>query len=340
VAIETMKNKSGLVIGYRAKPYYKGKALKGYSKTFPTKGKARAYIDGVLTDIRGNVLVDRTVSETMTLHQALDEYWDDVGQYKKGADALRRRVNKLKELPLASLPLSAIKTSDVLTLQNKLLETKQPSTVINDMSPLVGCINHAKVKHDMPYLSNPCGAVKFPSTRGNERNRRLSKAERKALLIACYEYDNDFILPVVLLAIELGLRQERLVGLRWEQVDFHRKVVRYEKSLSLNKGVPLSAPFTKRMERLLIKLHKMTGDGEYVFDASLPAIRTAFKRARNRSGVENFRFHDLRHEAISRMFAEGLEQVDIMKITGIKSAQTLARYTHPSDEYLVSLRYK
>jgi len=339
MAIET-KWRNGKIAGYRAKPFWKGKALAGHSKTFPTKKKAKEYVDAVLTKVREGTLVNRHVSESISLKQALEEYWGDVGQHKKGAVALKRRVDALKRNALASLPLSGIKTSDVLKFQNKLLATKRPSTVINDMAPLVSCINHARVKHDLYYLVNPCDNVKSPSTQGNARNRRLSSDEKRTLLSACYKSGNQCLLDVVQLAVELGLRQERLVGLRWNQVDFSKKVVRYELSASLNKGVPPVAPFTKKMERILLRMHGRTGAGEFVFDTSLTAIRSAFKKARNSSNIEDFRFHDLRHEAISRMFAEGLDQIDIMKITGIKSAQTLARYTHPTDEYLVSLRYK
>jgi len=341
MATETMKNKNGDVIGYRAKPFYKGKALAGHSKTFTTKKKAETHVSDVLAMVRRGSLIDISASETITLSVALDDYWKDIAQHMAGSVSLKRRINALKRrTSLASLPLAAIKTSTVLNLQNELLETKAPSTVINDLSPLTKCIDHACVKHNMDYLKNPCNGVKPPSTKGNGRTRRLSVSERKVLLKACHESKNAYLLDIVQLAVELGLRQSRLVGLKWCQVDFHNKVVRYESSKSVNKGVPLSAPFTRRMERILLRVYSKTGASEYVFDSSLEAIKTAFKRARNKCSVEDFRFHDLRHEAISRMFAEGLDQVDIMKITGIKSAQTLARYMHPSDEYLVGLRYK
>ena len=333
-------NKAGRVVGYRAKPFYKGKALAGYSKTFPTRAKAKAYVDSVLNSIKTGSLIDRKASESITLNQALREYWDEVGRYMNGAEALGRRVDALKCNKMASLPLSALKTSDILKLQNVLLETKKPSTVINDLTPISAAIKHAKVKHDMPYLLNPCDGVKSPSTRGNSRNRRLSGDEKRVLLSACYGSGNRWLLDVVQLAVELGLRQEKLISLKWSQVDFENKVIRYESGLVSNKGVPPTAPFTRKLERILLKMHKRTGSGDYVFPTTKNAIRVAFNKAKKIAGIEDFRFHDLRHEAISRMFDEGLDQVDIMKITGIKSAQTLARYTHPSDEYLVNLRYR
>lgn len=51
-------------------------------------------------------------------------------------------------------------------------------------------------------------------------------------------------------------------------------------------------------------------------------------RAVKRAGVENFRFHDLRHEATSRLFEKGLSQMEVSTITGHKDPRMLARYTH------------
>ncbi|MBL4774946.1 MAG: site-specific integrase [Mariprofundus sp.] len=339
MAIE-VKKKDGKVIGYRAKPYWKGKALAGYSKTFPTKAKAKAHIESVLTKVREGNLVDRRKSESITLHQALEDYWLEVARYQKSSESIMYRINVLKANPLASLPLSAVKTSDILNLQNKLLETKAPSTVISDLSPAGKAIDHAKVRHDMPYLVNPCDAVKAPAIGDNSRTRRLSQAERKVLLHGCHKSGNKYLLEVVLLAIELGLRRSKLVGLKWKQVNFKSKVVLYDGELVSNKGVPPVAPFTKRMERIFLRMHKRTGNGEYVFPTTTNAIKLAFDKVKRTSNIEDFRFHDLRHEAISRMFDEGLEIVHIMLFTGIKSAQTLRRYIQPKEEAMVALRYK
>jgi integrase len=48
----------------------------------------------------------------------------------------------------------------------------------------------------------------------------------------------------------------------------------------------------------------------------------------NRAGVQHFRFHDLRHEATSRLFEKGLSQMEVATITGHKDIQMLARYMH------------
>ena len=58
------------------------------------------------------------------------------------------------------------------------------------------------------------------------------------------------------------------------------------------------------------------------------AVKLAFDRARRRAGVSGFRFHDLRHEATTRLFELGLSSAEVQSVTGHKTAAMLARYTH------------
>ncbi len=59
-------------------------------------------------------------------------------------------------------------------------------------------------------------------------------------------------------------------------------------------------------------------------------ITQAFDRACRRAGIENLRFHDLRHEATSRLFEKGLNPMEVSTITGHKTLQRLKRDTHKS----------
>jgi integrase len=65
------------------------------------------------------------------------------------------------------------------------------------------------------------------------------------------------------------------------------------------------------------------------------AIKRAFMRARRRAGLEDFHFHDLRHEGTSRLFEKGLNPIEVASVTGHKTLQMLRRYTHLRAEDLV-----
>jgi integrase len=61
----------------------------------------------------------------------------------------------------------------------------------------------------------------------------------------------------------------------------------------------------------------------------------AFKLAVKKAGMENFHFHDLRHEATSRLFEKGLNVMEVAAISGHKSMQMLQRYTHIRPNLLI-----
>ena len=70
-------------------------------------------------------------------------------------------------------------------------------------------------------------------------------------------------------------------------------------------------------------------DRATVFGMTTDAITKAMNDIRRRSGIEDLRFHDLRHEAISRLFEKTtLDVMEIKAFTGHKTMQMLARYTH------------
>ena len=65
-----------------------------------------------------------------------------------------------------------------------------------------------------------------------------------------------------------------------------------------------------------------------MFPISADALRLAWERVKRRAGIKDLRFHDLRHEAISRFFEMGLSVPEVALISGHKDARMLFRYTH------------
>ena len=80
----------------------------------------------------------------------------------------------------------------------------------------------------------------------------------------------------------------------------------------------------------VIPLHETS-----LFTYSLRGLSGAFLRLCRRIGIDNLHFHDLRHEATSRLFEKGLNPVEVATITGHKDTRMLMRYTHLRAEDLV-----
>jgi integrase len=71
-----------------------------------------------------------------------------------------------------------------------------------------------------------------------------------------------------------------------------------------------------------------------VFPIAENCIRLAWERVRSKAGITDLRFHDLRHEAVSRFFEMGMSVPEVALISGHKDVRQLLRYTHLSPESL------
>lgn len=90
-----------------------------------------------------------------------------------------------------------------------------------------------------------------------------------------------------------------------------------------SRGVPLSS----RALTVLRSLPPST-TGRVFGDLTADAVKLSFRRAMDRAGITGLRFHDLRHEATSRLFEKGLNVMEVASVTGHKTLQMLKRYTH------------
>jgi integrase len=132
---------------------------------------------------------------------------------------------------------------------------------------------------------------------------------------------------VVILAIETAMRRGEILALRWSDVYLSDSYVRLHDSKNGEaRDVPLSTRAVQILRDLSTKPVQISGR---VFPISPEALKKAFTRARERAGITNLHFHDLRHEATSRI-AERLDNIlELSAVTGHKTVQMLRRYYHP-----------
>ncbi len=187
----------------------------------------------------------------------------------------------------------------------------------------------------MESLLNPLKNITKPSG-SRERDRRLVAGEYERIADALAASDNPWVRPAFDLAIETSLRQGMLVQLRWEWVDLERQTVTIPVSFRRhgNKGVPAVLPLSLRAVSVLKALPQQTTGP--ILATTANAIRCIWKRTLKALGIENLRWHDLRHEAASRFFEKGLHPLEVASITGHKSLTMLRRYTHLQPEALAA----
>ncbi len=184
-------------------------------------------------------------------------------------------------------------------------------------------------------VHNPVRDIKLPTDNG-ARSRRLrdtqddSDGEETRLFDACRKCRNRYLLPIVRLAIETAMRQREIVAIRWEHVDLKRRTIflAHTKNGS-SRTVPLSTDAVAVLSALPYNVN-----GQVFPAVTTEAVKQAFIRATRRAGIEDFHFHDLHHEAATRLFERGLNIMEVATITGHKDLRMLRRYTHLKAEDL------
>jgi len=276
-----------------------------------------------------------------TLVQLLVRYAAEVSPMKKSARSERYLLAAWKKWDCAVQLADRISITDVARWRDQRLQKgASTGTVRNALATLSAVYQHAASDWGLATLENPVRRLKRPPP-GKGRTRRVSEEELRAIKT----HTGSLYLPALMdLAVATGMRLSELVSLRWEYINMRNCTVHLTDSKNGEpRIVPLSTVATTTLERL------REGPASQISGRLFPlmpnAVTVAFKRAVNRArssyvkhvlangGTDgglfvNLRFHDLRHEAVSRLFERGLNTLEVGSISGHKSLQMIARYTH------------
>lgn len=209
-----------------------------------------------------------------------------------------------------------------------------PATVNRELACLKTLFNKAEEWGRID--KNPIRAVrKFKEK--NSQERILTAEEAKRLL----ESASEAIRPVLVVALNTGMRRSEILGLKWSNVDLTRGYLFIEESKSgRSRKIPMNGAVMEAFMRLPHKSEFVFFNpetGNHILD-----VKTAFHAACRRAkkdpndekdlGIVGLRFHDLRHTAASKMIEAGVDLVTVSKILGHASIQMTMRYAHPTPE--------
>jgi len=301
---------------------------KGYptlTATFDTKAEATKWASGIEGDMSRSKFVDSSKAEQTTLTAALNKYMK-ISDAKKGAKQEAVRIKRWLLHPLSEKYLSAITSSDLATYRDeRLKQNVSTATVRLELAIISHLYTIAAKEWHMTGLVNPCTNIRLPKG-SKERDRRPTTKELQKIYEAAKAINSE--LPIIIeLAADTAMRRTELVMLQREQI--RGRVAYFEDSKNgSRRAVPLST-----RARDLIKEMPERSDGR-VFSLSPQSVSNYFPRACEAAGVVNLHYHDLRHEATSRLFERGLDIMEVAAITGHKTLAMLKRYTHLSPENL------
>jgi len=212
----------------------------------------------------------------------------------------------------------------VLTdLQN---DGMQPATLVRHLTVLKAAFNRAK---RLGLLKeNPACLVKLPKV-NNVLVRYLTPHQETTLLSHLPENHR----PVVLTAVNTGLRQGELLRLTWADIDWNVGVLTiHETKAGECRRVPMNSTVVGLLSDLKVSSKANPTDRVFPFDARY--VRRTFKEAVKDAGLTPFRFHDLRHTFASRLAMQGANDRTLMALGGWKSPAMLSRYAHLSPTHL------
>lgn len=183
---------------------------------------------------------------------------------------------------------------------------------------------------------NPVKRIKL-FKENNQRTRFLEKGEIKILLDCC----EKLLQPVVMTALNTGMRFSEILGLTWNDMDFERGIISVRNTKNGEpRFIPMNSDLINTLEELKLRANL---DSPYVFcnnrgrrRTRFGAIRNSWARAIKQAGIKDFHFHDLRHTFASHLAMKGVDIMTIMKLLGHKTLAMTLRYSHLSPNHMRS----
>ncbi|MBB4570331.1 site-specific integrase [Rhizobium leucaenae] len=310
------------------------RGMKPRCKSFDSKLEAEKWARDLETQVdRYGTAPDTKILETTTLGQLLERYQREVSPMKRGSVQEIQRIDVLRRHELAYRTMVGLSPQDISSFRDERLRSVAPSTTVRELAILSHVIEVAIRDWGLPLSRNVVKLVRRPVIR-NERKRRLEGDEEQRLLDGCAAGKILFFKMLIILAIETGMRRGEILGLRWSDISHNRRVI----TLAMTKnGSGREVPLSQRAFDAL-KEWKICADVDQprVFPMTPGSLEQAWYRLLVRANVKGLRFHDLRHEGVSRLFERGLNVIEVSSISGHKELRMLRRYTHLSADDLVA----
>jgi integrase len=312
----------------------KGKRVR---KSFSKKKEAEAELGKRVSLIAENRYLDVKKDYKTTFGELLTKY-EENHKHQYSFESLKKYcIENFKEHFGEETKLSNIRYVDLETYRNHLMQKltrhgamRADASVNREMATLRHIFSKA-VEWDMmdqnPFEKGKSLLLKL----NNQRIRYLTEDEIDMLLDECKSQKH--LHRIVTCAINTGLRKGDILGLKWDQI--RNGFIYPEKVTSTKKRREI--PINDDLAEVFKEIRKQQGlTSKYVFtynSRTIQRVDRAFKGALRRAGIEDFRFHDLRHTFASHVIMRGGSLKDVQELLGHKTMTMTLRYSHLSQEH-------
>ena len=310
-----------------------GNSLKS-SRTFHTLEEARTWRDNTLAEIQLGLFEPAQKSCAKTTIRICDVISRRLSEGRELQSSATAELKRLAKHPKCKVPLEQLSLEWFIDFAKELGANAKPQTVASSMALLVSALKWAhKRGTDLPLdvVLNSMAILWEDEilARSEERTRRPSQNEMNAIFEAALANKRQKmpVITVAIFAIYSARRINEICRLRWEdlRVGQGEILVRAMKHPRQKKKNDVWVELSAEALEIIISMPRIS---EFIFPYKSDSISAAFRRHRDRCMIEDLRFHDLRHDAISRFYEMGETDYFVMRKSGHKSRQSLDRYVN------------
>jgi integrase len=276
-----------------------------------------------MADVAEGKFLDKKKKSKVKFEDFAKDYIEIYSKHNKRS--WEKDLTRLKSLNpfFAGKYLYMITSLQVEQYKAKRAKEVSPATVNRELA----CLKHifTKAIEWGKVEKNPVKKVKL-FRENNQRVRYLEKEEAQRLISNCKGHTKR----VVIIALNTGLRRGELLSLKWSDLDFRRGIIYIRNTKN---GEKRELPMNDAVRQAFINQPKHK-DSSYIFcgrdGKPFKDIKKSFLAALRKTGIINFRFHDLRHTFASWLAMSGVDLNTIRVLLGHKSIRMTQRYAHLS----------
>jgi integrase len=318
---------------------------KPLAKTFDSRREAEIWAFELELDIkRGRTI--KVQDPRLDIRQVIEVYMAELEAAGRGVGRSKRQALSALIASLGHLRVATLGPKHFIDFANKRRRAGAgPATVLQDLSYIGTALRRTSIsleydaRESLEALAAAREHLNAYRTVGRfkERDRRASDTEIVRLLSFWDEHPPREIpmADIVLFAVATAMRFDEITRLRWDDLDASGRLIfiRDRKHPRQKEGNDMWVPLYvghfklkgKDIDPLEIILRQRRR-GDRIFPVVSASVSTMFTRAVAATGIEDLRFHDLRHEGTSRLFEHGFDIPRVALFTGHKSWDQLRRY--------------
>jgi integrase len=321
-----------MAIFQKGKNWYIDYYVKGHRKRKKI-GTSKKLAEQVLKDIHVKIAKSEYLGIFEEKSILFEDYAPEYLAYSKAnkAESTYNRRDVLSVNHLSSFfkgrYLFEIKPQMIEEYKSERLKKVAPATVNRELT----CLKHMfTMAIEWEYIRTNTVKVVKRLKEPPGRLRYLREKEVECLIDKCRKH----LRPIVVTALNTGMRKSEILNLRWADVDLKNLRITINNSKNNERRI---VPINKNLHKELSPLLKRA-NGNFVFSNSYSkpfgSISKGFSAAIKRAGIEDFRFHDLRHTFGSYMVMQGVDIRTVQQLLGHKDIKMTMRYSHLSPEHV------